>query len=96
MYADTDSVTQSPTLLSLLQQAVDAFAAANRGLRVKVTGFMKGMGGVIPAIIAGTGPAIISDWYPRRTGRPRPCCPWTLTFGGTTSRPTAGRPGSGR
>ena len=63
MYADTDSVTQSPTLLSLLQQAVDAFAAANRGLRVKVTGFMKGMGGAIPAVIAGTGPDILADWY---------------------------------
>ena len=53
MYADTDSVTRSSTLISPLQQPVDAFAAANQGLRVKVTGFVKGMGGAIPAILAG-------------------------------------------
>ncbi len=63
MHADTDSVTQSTTLLSLLQQAADGFSAANKGLRVTVTGFMQGLGGAIPAIIAGTGPDIIPDWY---------------------------------
>ncbi len=61
MLADTDSLVKSRTVQRLLQEAVNPFLRANPDLDVKV-GFMQG-NSVIPSIIAGTGPDVISDWY---------------------------------
>ena len=61
MLADTDSLVQSNTVLRLLQEALTPFLQANPDLDVKV-GFMQG-NSVIPSMIGGSGPDIISDWY---------------------------------
>lgn len=61
MLADTDSLATNKTVQSLLQEALTPFLHANPGLDVKV-GFMQG-NSVIPSMIAGAGPDVISDWY---------------------------------
>jgi multiple sugar transport system substrate-binding protein len=59
--ADTDSLINDNVVLSLIQEATAPFTEQHRGIAVKA-GFMQG-NGVIPSMIAGDGPDVISDWY---------------------------------
>ena len=59
--ADTDSLTTNNVVLRLIEEATAPFLDAHRGVQLQA-GFMQG-NAVIPSIIAGQGPDVISDWY---------------------------------
>lgn len=59
--ADVDSLVTNNVVQRLIQEATDPFVAQHKGVVVQA-GFMEG-NGIIPSMIAGTGPDVISDWY---------------------------------
>ena len=62
MQADTDSLPTGTTLMSLLQEVLAGFTAQYPGVDVKPQ-FMPGYQSNVTALLGGTGPDVIADWY---------------------------------